>query len=227
MALRLRWADDMEEMPLDKRRRPSAVDLCGAETAAAIAADAGAVRSHLEYVLDEQAGTLEPDQRRVLEAAWRNSRRILKFAEDLRDLVLAESGDLELTPGICDLEAAIREAIRTCWPVAAVARKTIDVVVAGDPRPEGDPVLLARAVSALVEHAVEHATDGSAISVHASDAGITLEFETQASPLEDPLGLALASAVAKLHGGKLFVEPGKARTTLKLTFSATRTAWAA
>lgn len=214
-------------MSSDERIRPSAVDLCGAGTSAAIAADAGAVRSHLEYVLDGHAGELEPDQRRVLEAAWRNSRRILKFAEDLRDLVLAESGELPLSPRACDLPGMAADAIQSFWPVAAAARTTIALEVEGNPRPDGDPALVARAVGALVEHAVEHASAGTAISVHASDSGLTLDFESTASPLDDPLGLALASAVAKLHGGRLFVEPGEGRTTLTLTFGPAPSAQAA
>jgi signal transduction histidine kinase len=205
-------------MSHDERIRPSAVDLCGAGTSAAIAADAGAVQSHLEYVLDEHAGGLEPDQRRVLEAAWRNSRRIRKFAEDLRDLALAESGVLTLALGECDLAAMLGDAVERSWPVAAATRKTFDVEVEGRPKPVGDPVQLARAVTALVEHAAEHANAGTAIAVRASETGLTLEFETAVSPLDDPLGLALASAVAKLHGGRLFVEQADGRTTLTLTF---------
>ena len=203
------------------------MDLCGAGTSAAIAADAGAVRSHLEYVLDGHAGELEPDQRRVLEAAWRNSRRILKFAEDLRDLVLAESGELPLSRGACDLPRMVADAIQSFWPVAAAARTTIALEVEGNPRPDGDPALVARAVCALVEHAVEHASVGTAISVLASETGLTLDFETASSPLDDPLGLALASALAKLHGGRLFVEPGEGRTTLTLTFGSAPAAEAA
>jgi signal transduction histidine kinase len=214
-------------MPGDQATRPSAVELCGAGTSAAIAADAGAVRSHLEYILDEHAGALEPDQRRVLEAAWRNSRRILKFAEDLRDLALAESGELPLVHGRCDLRAVLTEAVRRSWPLAAVARKTIDVTVEGDLAQNGDPIQLARAVTAIVEHAVGHATAGTAISVHASDSALMLGFETAVSPLDDPLGLALASAVAKLHGGRLFVERSDGRTTLTLTFGPARAAKAA
>jgi signal transduction histidine kinase len=218
---------DMERMEDQHPLRSSALDLCGAGTSAAIAADAGAVRSHLEYVLDEHAGALEPDQRRVLEAAWRNSRRIVKFAEDLRDLALAEAGELPLSLGVCDLGQVVAEAVRTSWPVAAAGHTTIDLEVEGRPRPEGDPVQLARVVSALVEHAVEHATPGTTIAAHASDTGLTLDFATETSPLDDPLGLALASAVAKLHGGRLFVEPGEGRTTLTLTFGPASAARAA
>jgi signal transduction histidine kinase len=214
-------------MSEDQRMRPSAVDLCGAGTSAAIAADAGAVRSHLEYVLDEHAGSLGADQRRVLEAAWRNSRRIVKFAEDLRDLALAESGALVLEQGELDLAAVLAEAVKHSWPVAAVARTSIDLDVEGRPRPLGDPIQLGRAITALVEHAVDHATAGTAILVRASERGVTLEFETLDSPLDDPLGLALASALAKLHGGRLFVEPSEGRTTLTLTFGSAPSAKAA
>jgi signal transduction histidine kinase len=208
-------------MAKNERIRPSAVDLCGAGTSAAIAADAGAVRSHLEYVLDEHAGALGPDQRRILEAAWRNSRRILKFAEDLRDLALAESGELPLHPGELDLPAVLAQAVERSWPVAAASRTPIDLRVEGTPRPVGDPVQLARAVTALVDHAVEHATAGTGIEIQASAVGVTLEFETASSLLDDPLGLALASAIAKLHDGRLFVEPAEGRLTLSLTFGPT------
>ena len=203
-------------MASNERIRASAVDLCGAGTSAAIAADAGAVRSHLEYVLDGHAGELEPDQRRVLEAAWRNSRRFLKFAEDLRDLVLAESGELPLSRRACDLPRMAADAIQRFWPVAAAGRTTIALEVEGTPAPTETQPWLPRAVNALVEHAVEHASAGTAISVHASETGLTLAFVTDASPLDDPLGLALASALAKLHGGRLLVEPSEGRTTLTL-----------
>jgi signal transduction histidine kinase len=139
-------------------------------------------------VLDEHAGTLEQDQRRVLEAAWRSSRRILRFAEDLRDLALAESGELPLDHGELDLAAVLSEAVARSWPVAAASRTPIDLDVEGAPRPVGDALQLGRAVDALVDHAVEHASAGTRIALHASEAGLTVDFETAGSQLDDPLG---------------------------------------
>ncbi len=216
----------MRTMEKDQQPR-TAVELCGAGTSAAIAADAGVVRSHLEYVLDEHAGALEPDQRRLLEAAWRSSRHLLKLAEDLRDLTLAEAGELTLTDGELDLPRVLAEAVERCWPVAAASRTTIDLEVEQSFRPAGDAVQLARAVDALVEHAVDHASPGTVVAVQASELGLTVDYETAALPLDDPLGLALASALAKLHGGRLFVEPSDGRTTLTLTFGPAPTARAA
>ncbi len=211
----------------DQRIHVSAVDLCGAAASAAIAADAGAVKSNLEYVLDEQAGLLGADQRRVLEAAWRNARRILKFAEDLRDLALAEAGELPLEQVRCDLRPLVDDAVERSWPDIRVDRKTIEVEVEGEPSPSGDPVQLARAVTALVEYAVEHSLPGTGITVSLTEDAITLAFATNSSPLDDPLGLALASAVAKLHGGRLFVEPEGGQTALTLTFGSASAAKAA
>jgi hypothetical protein len=211
----------------DRRERPSAVDLCAAAAGAVMAGDAAAVQSHLEYVLDERVGSLGADQRRVLEAAWRNARRMAKLAEDLRDLALAEAGELPLALGTCDLPAMLAEAVERSRPVACVAKKAIEVNLDGDPRPEGDPLQLSRAVSALVEHAVEQATAGTPIVILASDAALAIEYETAGSPLDDPLGLALASAVAKLHGGGLDVELDDRRTALTLTFGGDAAARAA
>lgn len=205
-------------MGSDWRIRPSAVEVSAAAAAEAVVVDASTAQSHVEYVLDEHAGPLTPDQRRVLEAAWRNARHALKTAEDLRDVMLAETGALELVAGECDLPELLDRAVEQVWPVAFVARKRIDVRVEGHPRPAGDSFQLGRAVAALVEHAVEHAGEGTAIVIRADDETLEIEFESEDAPLDDPLGLALASAVAKLHGGALAVdaEPGRIGLTLSL-----------
>lgn len=200
------------------RARPSAVDLCSAATSQRIAADAGAVVRGIEHVLDAGVDGLGAGQREALEAAWRTSRRMLKLSEDLRDLAFAEAGELTPLSGECDVQSVLSAAVAHSWPVARVTRKHIELGVEGRPRAVGDPVLLSRAVHALVEHAVEHALPETTIAVRASEGTLSLVFATDASPLDDPLGLALASAVAKLHGGKLFVEPGRGTTELVLTY---------
>jgi signal transduction histidine kinase len=198
---------------------PSLVEESAHAASALIAADASHVTSHLEYVLDERAGPLDTEQRRVLEAAWRSSRRLAKLAGDLRDVVRAETGELDAEEDECDLATLVERAVQDVWPVAAVAKKRIDVDFDGDSRLPGDRELLARAVGALVDHAVAEAAPGTAIGIRAGDARLEISYRGGRPPLHS-LGLTLAGAFAALHGGGLTVSDEKSGVVLALALGA-------
>src|ERR671923_812663 len=102
----------------DWRTGPSAVERCAAPTTAAMAAAAETLQSHLEFVLDERAGSLTPEQRRFLDVALRYGDRLVHLVEDMRLIALAEAGELDLVWSRFDLASTARAVAEQVWPIA-------------------------------------------------------------------------------------------------------------
>ena len=201
----------------DRRVEPSAVERSVASATAGILAAAESVESHLEIVLDERAGPLTPDQRQFLDTAARHVRLLLKLVNDMRTIALAEAGTLELEWGYCDMPALVDRAVQSVWPVASVQKKTIDVDVGGAVRVLGDTVQLERALSALLEYALDHTPAGSEIRVRATMSTLEIDFETDSVADDSEPLVMLAEALAHAHGGDLVAGREDGCTNLRLS----------
>lgn len=80
----------------DRRIGPSALEMTAAPATAAMAAAAESLQSTVELVLGADVGVLTDDQRRLLEAGWRNGRRLLGLIGDLHTVALVEAGPYEV-----------------------------------------------------------------------------------------------------------------------------------
>lgn len=201
------------------RRERSAIEACAASAAEAMALANQSVRTHLEFVLDDRVGSLTPDQRRFLDLGWRHSRRLTKLVEDFRDVARASAGELTLDRGPCDMALLVEQAVELVWPVAFAEKKAIEVKVVGKTGVEADRNLLGRALSEVLDYAVQMALHESLIDVQVDGPGIEIAYEAEEPPAEHELGLVLADAIASLHGGGLTTKATDTHMTMALLFA--------
>lgn len=206
----------------DRRIGPSAVERSAPSATGAMAAAAETLQSHLEFVLDDRAGGLNPEQRRFLDVALRYGDRLVRLVEDLRTIALAESGELEVALGEVDLAAVARSAVEHVWPVARVEGKAVDLRDDGPAAIEADRRWIGRAVVALLADAVEAAAPGGSVGLDVLDGSLELRYEGGQPPGDLPL--ALADAVARLHGGELVLGRDGGATSVRLRFPPAGTA---
>ncbi|MGI8606156.1 MAG: hypothetical protein ACR2L0_03230 [Gaiellaceae bacterium] len=200
-------------------RERSAVEACAASAAEAMALANQSVRTHLEFVLDDRVGSLTADQRRFLDLGWRHSRRLTKLAEDFRDVVRASAGELTLERGPCDMALLVEQAVELVWPVAFAEKKAIEVKIVGKTGVDADRQLLGRALSEVLEYAVQTALHQSLIDIQVEGAAIEIAYEAEEPPAEDELGLVRADAIAGLHGGGLTTKATDTHMTMALRFT--------
>lgn len=187
----------------DWRTCPSAVERSAASTTAVIAAAAEAVQLQLELVLGESVGELNAEQRRCLDIAVRYGDRLVWLVEAMRTIALAEAGELETSSGPVDLAGVARGAVEAVWPTSRVERKPIELCHEGEVWVDADGEHLGRALLGLLSDAVEAARNGSAVTVSVCSEGVEIAYKGRELPHEG--SLALADAIAHVHGGELTV----------------------
>jgi two-component system, OmpR family, sensor histidine kinase AdeS len=202
----------------DWRIAPSAVERSAASATGAMAAAAETLQSHLEFVLDERVGGLNVEQRRFLDVAVRYGDRLLRLVEDMRTVALAESGELELSPGQVDLAAVAQSSLEQVWPIARVEGKAIELRSDGPAPITADLRWVERVVLGLLVDAVEAAPQGSTVSLTTGDGLLELAYEAEQPPSE--IALSLADAIARVHGGELVVSQDGASVTLAVRLAA-------
>lgn len=190
-------------------------------------------------LLDADREDLTPRHRDAVDAVVRNARRLEVLVDDLLLVMRLESGHVGLRREPVDIGAVVAEA---CAAAGLPAGATADDAVA-----DADPVLVRRAVRAMVDQAmrataegarppdVEILAEGGGIAVAVADHGpgvpadelaqITRPFHRAATsgPFEGPgLDLTIARGIAEAHGGSFDVAspPGAGLvTTLRLPLS--------
>lgn len=197
------------------------------------------IRGYLDLVLDEEAGELNPEQRRFLEAVERNSGRLLRLVGDLLFVAQADAGRLSLEQGKVDLAGLAADCVEGAAPVAA--EKSIKLVLAAKPVPAfvGDRGRLAQVLDNLVSNALKFTPEGGIVevstkvsgnhvSVEVSDTGIGIPLADQprlferffrssvASDQAIPgtgLGLAIVKAIVEAHNGEIKIDSKEGRGT--------------
>jgi signal transduction histidine kinase len=200
------------------------------------------IRGYLDLVLDEEAGELNPEQRRFLKAVERNSGRLLRLVGDLLFVAQADAGRLTLERAKVDVAALAADCVEAARPVAD--QRSIELQLAVEPVPAlvGDRGRLAQVLDNLVSNALKFTPEGGRVEVRTSvtddyvrleveDSGIGIPAEEQprlferffraASATEQAipgtgLGLAIVKAIVEAHAGRIEVvsAPGKGTTVL-------------
>jgi|SRR5215210_6116745 len=204
----------------DWRVAPSAVERSAPSTTAAMAAAAETLQSHLEFVLDERAGSLNAEQRRFLDVALRYGDRLVRLVEDMRTVALAESGELEVVWSRFDLSATVHGVAEQVWPVAHVEGKAIEVRHEGEVWVDADERRVARALIGLVVDAVELSRPGGTVAIEVRDGTIELTYAGQELPSD--AAVALAEAIAGLHAGSVSIGSAGGKVALGWTLQAPR-----
>src|SRR5207247_3447436 len=85
------------------------------------------IRGYLDLVLDEEAGELNDEQRRFLEAVERNSGRLLRLVGDLLFVAQADAGRLSLERAKVDLAQLAAHCVEAAAPTAT--EKSVSLVL--------------------------------------------------------------------------------------------------
>ncbi|HEV2359456.1 MAG TPA: ATP-binding protein [bacterium] len=118
------------------------------------------IQGTLEGMLD---GVLQPSSERI---ATLHSQSLLlaRLITDLRDLSLAQAGQLRLNLSTVDPATIVRETLEALAPLADERRVTLHADVPRDvPRIQADPDRLRQIVQNLVENAVRHTPAGGEV----------------------------------------------------------------
>ncbi len=183
-----------------------------------------------ELLLSGVDGDLSAMQREDVDVVARSGRHLLQLVDDVLDLSAIASGRFTVDTRPVDLVSVAREVVRES---AGSARRKNIVLRVEETVPsaivEGDPVSLRRAITNLVQNAIQHAggevvvevsIDGRSAHVSVSDNGpgipardlrrLFKPFERgrtgEASRSGAGLGLAITVALLDLHGGNLRAE---------------------
>ena len=198
------------------------------------------IHGYLELLLDEAFGELEGPQRGAVEKISRNAERLLALIDDLLTLSRLQEDGLKLSPRVVDLREVVTEACAVVSPAAETGALCLDVDLPEDPVPFlGDRDMLERVVVNLVANAVKFTPAGGRVAValsvgadgptvQVSDTGIGIPVaeqehlftrffrssnaQRQAIP-GSGLGLSIAQAVVRQHGGTIRVASAEGEGT--------------
>jgi len=167
---------------------------------------------------------------------YSQTRHLTRLVNDLRELSLAESGQLRLEKLPTDLKALVAETIQALEPLFIEKGVTVIDDVPQLPEAAADPFRLRQVLFNLLSNALRHTPGGGTITVkgHSEDGWITLMVQDTGEGLEAEqrsavferfyrgdksrsretggtgLGLAIVKAIVTTHGGQVSVEsPGK------------------
>jgi len=177
-----------------------------------------------DLLLSGVDGELNNAQREDVEAIARSGRHLLHLADDVLDLSAIASGHFAIERKAVDLAAIVAEVVREAQGQARLRRITIEHQEAESTLVEGDATSLRRAITNLVQNALQHCrsrvtvqleTDVREARVHVRDDGRGIrpqDMKRLFKPFErgreggTGLGLAITVALLELHDGKLGAE---------------------
>jgi two-component system, OmpR family, phosphate regulon sensor histidine kinase PhoR len=196
------------------------------------------IMGFLDLVLDEES--VDPQVRRNLEVAKRNSERLLCLVSDLLLTAQADEGYIALDVEPVDVSSLVRESVAEIEQRASAQGLTLRHTVQPGLLVHGDAVRLRQIVDNLLTNAVKYTPAGGTVSVaveggvsdlwlKVSDTGIGIAPEDlgrlfmkffRTKEAEDRaiqgigLGLAITRSIVEAHGGTILVEsePGRGST---------------
>ena len=198
------------------------------------------IHGYLELLVDGTMGDLTPDQRMAVEKVAANSERLLALIDDLLTLSRLQEDGLNLAPRVLDLRRVVADACSVVAPGVETGGLVLEVDLPSEPVPFlGDRDMLERAMVNLVGNAVKFTPrggrievalgpheDGSRVVVRDTGIGIPLAeqehlftrfFRSSLAQREaipgSGLGLSIAHAVVRKHGGDLRVESAEGEGT--------------
>ena len=204
------------------------------------------ILANLELLEGELAG----EEAEIASSALRSSRRMRRLVADLLLLARADAGRVSRREPL-DVAWVVREAAGEATPLARGHGLTVDVQPGERLVVEGSADELHRLVLNLVQNALVHTPEGTAVDVRArrdgdfvaievSDEGPGVPPEMRARIFDrfvrgegdrsgggSGLGLSIVRAVAESHGGGVSVgeaESGGARFSVRLPLAGTRAA---
>ena len=174
----------------------------------------------------------EADYRDTLRIVEQQAARLSRVVDDLLTLARADTGSYPMRPQPMYLDEVIDDVVRAARIVAGTRNVTVESAVVPSAAFTGDEELVRRMIANLVDNAVSHAPDGTAVRVELdeTDAGFAIAVKDQGAGIPPDirahiferffrgdasrrtsaqdgagLGLALARWTARAHGGDVVV----------------------
>jgi len=189
------------------------------------------IMAYLEVLERGEAGRLTERQRRYLEAAGRNARRLRRLVDDLLFVARADSGRFVLEYGQVELAPLAEEVVAGLQAAAAAAEVDLHTFAAASPVVEADRDRIAQLLENLVGNALKFTPAGGSVDVRVdttngdgllsvSDTGIGIpepdrprvferfyRGERVAGPTAGAgLGLAIVKEIIEAHEGTITLE---------------------
>ena len=180
----------------------------------------------------QQAHRDEADYRETLRIVEQQAARLSRVVDDLFTLARADAGSYPMQPTPMYLDEVIDDVVRAARVVAGTRNVVVEATAVPEAAFTGDEELIRRMIANLVDNAVRHTPDGSAVRVELdqTDAGYAIAVKDQGpgvpadirsqiferffrgdaarrSSVHDGagLGLALTRWIARAHGGDVVV----------------------
>jgi two-component system phosphate regulon sensor histidine kinase PhoR len=205
------------------------------------------ILGYLELALDDE--TVDPDTRRMLEIASKNSDRLLEIVSGLLTAASASNEGLGLALESCDMAAILTEAVESAEPLAAQRSIRFELGNLPETRVVADAFRLRQVMDNILSNAIKYNvdsgkvrvnlqhTDGS-IEVRVADTGRGMSEDEQGNLFDrfyradsvrgsgvhgTGLGLNISREIMREHGGDLRLESIKGKgTTAIATLPVTR-----
>jgi len=195
------------------------------------------ILGYLELALDDD--TVDPDTRRMLEIASKNSDRLLEIVSGLLTAASASNEGLNLSLAPCDVSTILTEAVESAEPLASQRNIRFELGALPQTRVIADAFRLRQVVDNLLSNAIKYNVDSGKVSVSLSTAACGLEMrvtDTGRGMSEDEqgnlfdrfyradsvrgssvhgtgLGLNISREIMREHGGDLRLESIKGKGT--------------
>ena len=189
------------------------------------------IRGYLDLVLQGEAGEINAEQRRFLEAVERNSGRLQRLVGDLLFVAQADAGRLSLERARVDLSELAAHCVEESAPAAT--EKSVSLVLLAEPVPSlvGDRGRLAQVLDNLVSNALKFTPEGGTVQVRTRAEGDSVVLEVEDTGIGIPaadqarlferffrsavaedqaipgtgLGLAIVKAIVEAHSGEIAI----------------------
>lgn len=196
------------------------------------------INGFLAVLLEEEAGTINDQQRKFLTIAKASSNRLNLIISDLLDISRIESGRLNLNLGVCSTFTVLKNSIDGLMASAKAKKISLVLRASSDiPNIWGDADRLQQVVDNLISNAIKFTEGGGSIEVVSEEKGDFIQISVKdtgqgLTPEEQAkvfdmfyqadtssrrpaggvgLGLAIARGIVMMHGGQLNVQSEKGK----------------
>ncbi len=192
----------------------------------------GAIIGFSEFILEEEYGPVQEEQYPILKRINSASQQMLNLVNDLLDVSVIESGNLQLQISKGSLKLLIEERVMLLEITAAKKEISLTVSSQTDENSEFDPERMAQVVDNLIGNAIKFSpkhseikvslsekSDQMAIEVRDSGPGISeedqqklfsnfqqLSAKATAGEKGTGLGLAICQKIVDVHQGEIIVD---------------------